>query len=72
MVEWLHRFAYDFDIVTDEQLHLQGSSCLAGYDIVLTGSHPEYPSAEMLDALEAYRDQGGSLLATSAATASTG
>jgi N,N-dimethylformamidase len=61
MVEWLHRFGYDFDVITDEELHRQGASCLEGYDIVVTGSHPEYPSAQMLDAYEAYRDAGGSL-----------
>ncbi|HEY5332190.1 MAG TPA: N,N-dimethylformamidase beta subunit family domain-containing protein [Solirubrobacterales bacterium] len=61
LAEWLERYGYDFDVVTDEQLHLQGSSCLAGYDIVLTGSHPEYSSGPMLDALEDYRDEGGSL-----------
>lgn len=61
LIEWMDRFGYDYDVVTDEQLHLQGASCLSGYDVVVTSSHPEYPSAEMLDALEAYRDEGGNL-----------
>jgi N,N-dimethylformamidase len=61
MVEWLDRFGYEFDVVTDEQLHLQGSSCLRGYDVVITGSHPEYPSGPMLDGYEAYRAEGGNL-----------
>ena len=29
------------------------------YTVLMTGSHPEYHTGEMLDALEAYRDNGG-------------
>ena len=32
---------------------------LAQYQVVLTGHHPEYCSEEMLDAYEAYQQQGG-------------
>ena len=61
LVEWLETFGYDFDVVTEEQLHVEGSAALDGYDVVLTGSHPEYPSTEILDAIESYRAAGGSL-----------
>ena len=49
-------------MITDEDLHVQGLDRLAGYRVVITGSHPEYWSAAMLDALEAYLADGGRLM----------
>lgn len=60
-VEWLEKFGYEFDVVTEEQIHVEGAAALDGYDVVLTGSHPEYPSEAVLDALESYRSRGGQL-----------
>ena len=37
---------YDYDIVTDWELHHEGVSVLDGYDLVMTGSHPEYHTRE--------------------------
>ena len=56
---WLESQGYDYDIVTDWELHHEGVSVLDGYDVVMTGSHPEYHTRETLDALQAYRDGGG-------------
>ncbi len=56
---WLEDQGYDFDIITDFELHHEGLGLLKDYTVVLTGSHPEYHTREMLDALEAYRDTGG-------------
>ncbi len=62
LIAWLERMGYDYDVVTDRELHEEGAAVLAGYRAVTTGSHPEYHTAETLDALEAYRDNGGHLL----------
>ena len=51
-----------YDVVTDEDLHAEGAALLAPYQVVLTGSHPEYWTAPMLDALEAYLAGGGRLM----------
>ncbi|ANK81921.1 MAG: hypothetical protein TEF_14795 [Rhizobiales bacterium NRL2] len=51
-----------FDIVTDEDLHQHGAALLAPYRCVITGSHPEYHSTAMLDALETFTGQGGRLM----------
>ena len=58
---WLHRKGYDYDIVTDQELHDDGADAIRGYKAVVTGSHPEYHTAETLDALQDYRDAGGRL-----------
>jgi len=62
LISWLHAKGYDYDIVTDEALQADGLAAVAGYAAVLTGSHPEYHTAQTLDALESYRDTGGALL----------
>ena len=59
---WLHRKGYNFDIVTDQELHDEGGEAIRGYKAVATGSHPEYHTMETLDALQDYRDSGGKLL----------
>jgi N,N-dimethylformamidase len=59
LVDWLEAKGHDADFVTDEDLHHEGLELLQPYRVVLTGSHPEYWTAAMLDALEAYLDGGG-------------
>ena len=59
---WLENIEQPFDVITDEDLHYEGLALLEGYRVVLTGSHPEYHSAAMLDALEAYTERGGRLM----------
>lgn len=58
---WLERKGFDFDVITDEDIDDEGAPLLEGYRAVVTGSHPEYHTARMLDALQAYRDGGGRL-----------
>ncbi|MBT6927761.1 MAG: N,N-dimethylformamidase large subunit [Marinovum sp.] len=61
LISWLHAKGLEYDIVTDEELHNDGVAAVQGYAALVTGSHPEYHTAETLDALTAYRDQGGAL-----------
>ena len=61
LTAWLEAKGYDYDIVTDQELHDEGADALNGYRVVMTGTHPEYHTRETLDALEAYRDGGGRL-----------
>ena len=61
LISWLHAKGIDYDIVTDDELHNDGVAAIAGYAALVTGSHPEYHTAETLDALTTYRDQGGAL-----------
>lgn len=59
LLAWLEHKGHDFDLITDFELHHEGCDLLRNYKCVVTGSHPEYHTPEMLDALEGYRDQGG-------------
>ena len=61
LTAWLEAKGYDYDIVTDQELHDEGVEVLKNYRVVTTGSHPEYHTRETLDALQAYRDGGGRL-----------
>ena len=58
---WLEHMGYEFDVITDHELHNEGVSVLSNYDLVVTGSHPEYHTSQTLNALENYRDHGGKL-----------
>ncbi|GAA2591636.1 large subunit of N,N-dimethylformamidase [Dactylosporangium fulvum] len=62
LVEWLTKKQIAFDTITDLELHEHGETILSDYSVVITGSHPEYFSGQMLDAFENYRDTGGNLM----------
>lgn len=62
LVRWLEHENYRYDVITDESLHAAGLELLSRYRVVLTGSHPEYWTASMLDSLSRYLSQGGRLM----------
>jgi N,N-dimethylformamidase len=64
IVGWLEAKGYDYEVVTDEDLHRDGVAALAPYKVVLTGTHPEYTSERMLDGLEDFVERGGRLIYT--------
>ena len=59
---WLAAIDEPFDVVTDEDLHNEGAAALAGYRVVITGTHPEYHSTAMLDGLSDWLGDGGRLM----------
>ena len=59
LLAWLDAMNIEADIITDRELHDEGVSCIEGYPMLLTGSHPEYHTAQTLNALQTYRDTGG-------------
>ena len=62
LTDWLESQGFRYDVVTDEDLHHDGLETLSPYRVMLTGSHPEYWSAQMLDALESYLADGGRIM----------
>jgi len=62
ITDWLEAMGYEFDVITDEDLHYQGFELLKPYRVILTGSHPEYHSRQMWDAMMAYQLHGGRLM----------
>ncbi len=62
LIDWLKAKGHHYDVLTDEDLHREGVDLLRPYNVVVTGTHPEYYSAAMLDGLEAYIQAGGRLM----------
>jgi N,N-dimethylformamidase len=61
ILDWLADQGWEVDLVTDHDLHREGQDAISGYQALLTGSHPEYVSEQILDALTAFNRQGGHL-----------
>ncbi|HEX4241974.1 MAG TPA: N,N-dimethylformamidase beta subunit family domain-containing protein [Steroidobacteraceae bacterium] len=59
---WLDRIGIPFDVLCDEDLDREGLEALDGYDVLITGTHPEYVSARMRSAHEAFLERGGRLM----------
>ncbi len=62
LTDWLRVKGFGFDVLTDEDLDRDGANALSGYDVVLTGTHPEYHTRRTLEALISYREAGGKLM----------
>ncbi|MFI6918905.1 N,N-dimethylformamidase beta subunit family domain-containing protein [Nonomuraea spiralis] len=62
LLRWLRSEGFDFDVLADEDVHEGGAALLAGYRVVLTGSHPEYVTAPGRAAFSAYVSGGGRLM----------
>jgi N,N-dimethylformamidase len=62
LVDWLRHERIAFDVLTDEDLHAEGAELLAPYGVLLTGTHPEYVTGAMLDAIEAHTGDGRALM----------
>ncbi len=61
LLDWMEQKGLDFNVATDEDLHFEGERLLAGHRVVVTGTHPEYWSEAMLDAVERFLQAGGRL-----------
>jgi N,N-dimethylformamidase len=62
LVDWLEVKGFSVDIITDGDLHFEGPALLEPYNVVMTGTHPEYYSWEMLQGMRTYLEQGGRLM----------
>ncbi|MER8860001.1 LamG domain-containing protein [Mesorhizobium sp. M0757] len=62
LLGWLARVAPENQVLTDEDLDREGVAALDGCDVLITGSHPEYWSLPMLQALEGFLARGGRLM----------
>jgi N,N-dimethylformamidase len=62
LTDWLKAKGFEFDVITDEDFDREGVDALAHYDVVLTGTQPEYHTRRTLEALIAYRENGGKLM----------
>ena len=59
---WLRHLNEPFDVITDEDLHREGMALIEDYKVVITGTHPEYYSTKMLDAIAGFLENSGRLM----------
>lgn len=59
LIDWLEAQNFSYDAITDHDLHREGVALLKPYKAVLTGTHAEYWTREMLTGLEEYEQAGG-------------
>jgi len=62
LVDWLEQLGFPYDVLCDQDLHFRGQPVLEPYTCIILGSHPEYWTLAMLEALESYLDCGGRVL----------
>ena len=62
LIEWLERNEFRYDVAVDEDVHREGVEAFKHYRVVVTGSHPEYWTSQMLKALTEYLADGGRLM----------
>jgi N,N-dimethylformamidase len=62
LLAWLEHEGIAFDCISDEDLDREGEGALAGYACIITGTHDEYWSTRMRDALDSFLAHGGNLL----------
>ena len=61
LIDWLEQKDFQYDVAADGDLHSEGLDLLKNYKVLVTGTHPEYWTEEMLAALESYLAGGGRL-----------
>ena len=59
LTDWLEEKGIDFDVIIDDDMHAEGVALLEHYDCVMTTTHPEYYTTEMMHALLNYQQKGG-------------
>ncbi len=62
LIDWLEAKGLPYEVATDHEVHAHGVEFLRRYAVVLTGSHPEYCTYEMVSALETYVGTGGHMM----------
>lgn len=62
LTHWLEQKKIPYDAIADENLHEEGEVLLTKYRVIVTGTHPEYWTKRMLDALDRYLDAGGRVM----------
>ena len=62
LCDWISKEAPGFGVLTDEDLDRTGVGTLEECRVVITGTHPEYVTTRMLDALESWLSGGGRLI----------
>jgi N,N-dimethylformamidase len=61
-LDWLDEKGFEYDVITDDMLHHDGMAAVEGYNVIMTGAHPEYWTTRMWNTMVAYQQRGGRLM----------
>ena len=61
IIHWLEQLGIEYDVTTEFDQHFD-ADLIGHYRVVLMGSHPEYPTEQMLDQTERYLSNGGRVI----------
>ncbi len=59
IIDWLEAKNIPYDVITDHDVDKSGVDVLGRHAVVLSGTHAEYWTGKMLDALALYKEGGG-------------
>ena len=62
LIHWLEHMDVPYEVISDHDLHAEGSATLTPHRVIFFAGHHEYWTKEMLDALQGYLTQGGRLI----------
>lgn len=62
MLGFLEREGIPYEVLTDHDLHERGAAAVHGFNTVITGCHPEYPTLQSYGAYTAFSRAGGNLM----------
>ncbi|OAA64737.1 hypothetical protein SPI_03384 [Niveomyces insectorum RCEF 264] len=62
MIGFLESLGIPYDVTLDHELHDHGVRAIEQYNTVITGSHPEYPSVQSLNAYSEFAARGGNIM----------
>lgn len=61
LVHWLEHEGVAFDVITDHDLDADRTA-LSGTSVLITGTHPEYVSESIVEAIDGHLDRGGTAM----------
>lgn len=59
VTDLMERCGIPYEVITDHDIHAEGSDLLSRYAVVITGQHPEYHTRQSLDAIAGFIGDGG-------------
>ena len=62
LLDWMDAKSFEYDVITDDDLHYEGTELLEPYRVIVTGTHPEYWTFQMLNGMESYLSAGGRIM----------
>lgn len=62
ITDWLEAMSFEYDVITDEDLETHGVNAIKDHQVIITTTHPEYYSSNMMNALDSFLRASGRLM----------